>query len=197
MTRRSRFLLQGGALVVVAAVVAALVVVATRRTGPPELPSQPLQVGLQAPSAAVVGASVPVLVSAAGADPLARIEVWAGNSLVAARELADVGTAELVTLPWLVETAGTTTLVARAFDAAGRVGVSNSVTVAVQPGLAVDVLGDDRAGSTLASLADGDPELIFAMNPGIDPDQPLEAGTPVLLPVPKVPGAGGAQPSPA
>jgi hypothetical protein len=179
---------QAGVLVLVAALVATLVVAVTRRSDLPALPGKPLQVGLGAPGSAMVGGSIPVKVSAIGPDPVARIELWAGSDLVAAEDPDGGRTAVLLDLDWLPQVAGGTTLVARALDSGGRVGVSNSVHVAVWPGLDVQVVDDDLAGSTLSELAGEGSELARALNTGIDPDAPLEHGAIVRLPSTRLAG---------
>lgn len=181
-SRRRRVWLWIGAFVLVPVLVAALVVVVARRTGPQELPPTPLQVRLEAPATTMVGSTVRVLVAAVAPDPITRIEVWADNDLVAAEESAEAATAILTELPWPVAHASTTSLVARAFDALGRVGLSNTVVVAVNPGIVVHLVDEASVGATLTELAGG-ASVVSELNPGIEPTAPLGAGTPVLLPV--------------
>jgi len=117
LSKRLGLLIQGVALVGVAALVATLVVV-VRTTGPslPSAPTQPLQVGLDAPSNADVAETIPVAISAVGPDPVQRIELWVGPAMVEALELENLGETSSVTLHWPALTPGEATTGPERFD---------------------------------------------------------------------------------
>lgn len=183
-SERRRWVLSGVVLAVVAALTATAVVALRGSESPPMAAAQPLQVGVQAPSLAVEGESVPILVSATGREALALVELWVNGAVVDSVAPAVSSDHLSLTLHWSASGPGVANAHARVVDAAGGVGISNTafVRVATAP---IAVIVDDPEGSTLAEVAAEqgvDPDVVVAINPGADPAERLAPGSVVFLP---------------
>jgi LysM repeat protein len=146
--------------------------------------------------APVSGAHVPanrsrvVLIQAHEAAGITRYELWVDGVLLQVQEPDATRTAlpTLAPMPW-VPAPGTHVLVARAVDAAGRVGISAPVVVEAVPTAKtgpVELGVTARPGDTLPALAAAfelPVETVRAANPGL-PDPP-SPGEQVVVPVPR------------
>ena len=183
--RRSgrQWLLSSLVLVLVAALTATTVVALRRPESSPAAAAQPLQVGIEAPSLAVEGDSVPVLVSAIGQESLVLVELWVNGAAVQSIAPSQEDQVSL-TLHWPASGPGVASAHARVVDAAGGVGISNTAFIRVAP-TPLAVIVDDPAGSTISEIAmeQGiDPDAVAAINPGADPGERLSPGSVVFLP---------------
>ncbi|GAB4259093.1 MAG: hypothetical protein Kow0092_07040 [Deferrisomatales bacterium] len=121
----------------------------TRAAGAETVDRQPPSVAIASPTGGAVAGTVPVEVSASDNLGVVRVELYVDGAPLAAAETA----------PYLFswDTAGTpegaAVLEARAYDAAGNVGVSHAVTVTVDN--AADPVDETPPAVVLVSPADG------------------------------------------
>jgi hypothetical protein len=137
---------------------------------------------------------VPVMVQASGGGKIVRYELWVDGGL-ARQQLSPESDSALPAsgrLQWLPGSAGAHVLVARAFDAEGRMGRSRPVVVEAvarpDDGL-VGVTVDVQPGDTVESIAQAfgtSPDMIRPPNVGAEP----QAGEQVvvMLPPDRIPG---------
>ncbi|MCW5875429.1 MAG: hypothetical protein KIS85_00985 [Anaerolineales bacterium] len=165
----------------------------------------PVLVDILAPAnglSVVQGDALPVLAQAWSTSPLAAAELWVDNQLVAEQSIAGSEEPAQFAWDWEAGSPGIHTLVVRARDSQGEEGVSQTVLLNVNAAGLTQVLA--AAGQTLEELSTqhgAAPQEAAAWNPGLSPDQPLEADQPVTLPAgqdgsaaPPPPEAAGAGP---
>lgn len=199
MTKRRGLLLQVTVLAMVAAL-SAIAAVSIRGSGGPEQAiAHPIQVGIDSPSAATLGALVPISVDAVGPFPLERAELWAGADLVENLEIPPGATISL-TMHWTASPPGSTHLRVRVFDSEGNVGTSNTRMILVTSGASEFHSVEETGPDTLAGIAAeaGVPlGVLSELNPGIDPEDILVPGSLVRTssPADEDEGAPGGPPS--
>lgn len=179
MNKRLAILLQGTALALVAAM-AAIAVVATRGPGtPPQASAQPIQVGIDAPSAAPLQELVPISVDAVGPVTLQRAELWVGPEMVESLEVS-AGPSISLTMHWPASPPGSSHVRVRVFDIEGNVGTSNTKEILVTSGGTEFHSVEEPGPDTLAGIAAeaGVPlGLLTELNPGIGLDDILVPGS--------------------
>lgn len=140
------------------------------------------------------GDVVNVEAHAFASTPIARVELYVnGQSLGVVSD--EAGNASWA---WQPLYAGVHTLQARAVSESGDVGNSAVVIVNVLKGDGLARVPAEE-GQSLGDVAESyglPPQQVADANPGVDPNQPLEAGYPVQIPVGGNPagGAGGSPP---
>lgn len=169
-----------------------------RASGPPAAfppPVTPTVVAIHRESVDTLHLGYPdvIAVSALGSGGIAGIELWAGGELIASEASPDPTRPAFTTRwEWSPTQAGETVLVARAFDALGRVSQSapQRVTVVADPPISyqlVEVVA--LAGETVAEVVargGGDAAAGPWWNREL-PDGPLVAGTIVAVPILEAP----------
>lgn len=110
--------------------------------------SQAPTVAISAPTGGTVSGTVPVAVSASDNISVSLVELYVGGSLLA----ADTTTPYSFSWDSKTRANGATTLVAKAYDAAGNVASSNTVSVNIS--------------NTATSTADSTPPVVAIVNPG-------------------------------
>ncbi len=151
------------------------------------------------------GAVLNIRAEAVGAVPLVGLELWVDGTLtsIQPQAIADSPYA-LGRWEWEVPPGAEHTLLVRARDNQGRVGLSNLVRVGARAAQAAAAVFTARTGDTLTSLASESGAAPFAMaaaNPGWSLDETIPAGTevkiPFSLPAPaSAPGEGALAPPP-
>jgi hypothetical protein len=155
------------------------------------IPSTPILVNVLGPANGLEigsGEPVPVMVEAVSDQPLVSMEVWLDGRLFGRQAVDSPGLEPVqAAWTWAAGSPGIHVLFARARDAAGRTGQSMQViltVVGISPGSVAAIKGEslaDIAGEWNSPIED-----FAAANPGLDPQQPLAKGQPVVLP-----GGGG------
>jgi LysM repeat protein len=151
----------------------------------------PILVNLTLPTSGMnVSANNPtsIRVDAIGSQSLATIQLWIDGIPVDARSAPPDSTQTSANFAWTPRGFGSYTLVARAVDSQGHIGNSNLVYVNAQPPQQQIVVGNviPTEGQTLANIAESvgtTADELVALNPGLDPNQPLPADQPVNVPV--------------
>jgi hypothetical protein len=157
-----------------------------------QLPQNTLIVTIVEPSSGMVllqGGPYTVRAEVVGPAEVAQVELWADGKLVGSSDAAPTGGySSLAKWDWTITSPGQHSLFARALDTEGQVAVSTPILLtAVQMDTGVEirtVLASE--GDTLSSVAaanDIPTEAVLAYNDIADPDEPLETGKPVYLPV--------------
>ncbi len=136
---------------------------------------------------ATTGAPDELIVEVAAVAPVAALEVWAGDQLVASSEPSGEATTARLKLDWVPEGAGVAVLVARAIDRDGRSGQSNAVRVSVIEPRSPSIWHTATAvdGDTLASLSEriGFPAAqVLAANAQLPTEGSIAAGTVISVP---------------
>lgn len=153
--RRTALLIVLGVLAVAAVAVFAFFLLRDRAATPtatgPSVTFDAPAAGKEVP----VGRPVTVHAVATGAVKVVRVEVWAGEDVIAAQESALPGGASPfpITASWAPAEAGAQSLVARAFDAEGR---RSDATLAVE---VTPPPAEDRDADGVADDADACPDL--------------------------------------
>ncbi len=200
--RRTALLIVLGVFAVAAVGVLAFFLLRDRAAGPtasgPSVTFDAPATGEEVP----VGRPVTVRAVARGAVKVVRVEVWAGEDVLAAQEsaLPDGASPFPITASWEPSEAGTQTLVARAFDAEGR---RSDATLAVEvtPPPAADRDGDgvaddadtcpDQAGwASAGGCPDAEGEMVADGAVGVEPPA-VEPGLPDDEAEPATEGGGG------
>ena len=141
------------------------------------------------------GASLPsndytsVQASALGGVPLAALQLWVDGVPVAAQAAAGADARQVSGLfAWLPAGPGDHVLLVRAVDKQGHSNNSNRVRVRVAAPEPMTEKGsylakDGDTVETVAKQAGASPEIVLALNPGLDPNAILSAGQPITVPV--------------
>jgi len=129
------------------------------------------------------GSSISIFAQAWSPNPLAVMELWIDGSMLAAENVS--GQAAPVGFSWELEAPGpgVHSFFVRASDSEAEVGQSqtNILNVAAASLQQISAVGGDTLEDI--STATGFPvEKIAALNPSLDPTQPLAEGLPVVLP---------------
>lgn len=157
----------------------------------PEVPASGVVVHLEREALAVMPASAGMadrlVVEIAGVAPIAAVEVWSNDVLVASEEPATASPTARLRLDWVPATPGDTVVVARAIDADGRSGQSNAIRVAVVEPRPPSVWRTETAveGDTLDTIAARlgfPPAYVLAANPGLPAEGAVPVGTSVAVP---------------
>jgi Bacterial Ig domain len=155
-------------------------------------PGKPLLVDILQPSSGLalnLGDTLPVSVQAVGDQPITSLALWMdGQSLASQAVQGQPAQTVKFTWTWQAASSGTHVFIAQATDSQGETGQSSeSIVYVAQTGHAPNTISAP-GGASLDSIAKdagisiGD---LSGANPGLDPNQPLTAGTPINLPVPQ------------
>jgi LysM repeat protein len=137
-----------------------------------------------------VGMTIPVSAHIAAEEAISTAELWVDGGLVAEAELAPGAAAGqgLASWEWLPLAAGDHTLVGRARDARGRLGVSEPVHVRVTETSPAVLAYTVQTGDSLQTIAQSHgltPEQVTQANPG-KVGMELTPGLELLLPLPPI-----------
>ncbi len=132
-----------------------------------------------------------VAAEAISARPLQALELWVDGTLQGTRSSLDPSATYMTARwDWVVPSPAIHSLLVRAVDTAGQIGLSNVVRIEGMEPRGHNLLYTPQQGDTLDSLAQNfgtTADQILASNPGLSPSDPLSVDQEIFVPIPPLP----------